>query len=190
MVADVSGHGINSALLMTSARAHFRALAGRMTPAQALVRLNEEMHREVGSTGMFVTGAALRLADDGRSLVFASAGHNPMFVVRPTTRSVEQLESSGPPLGFLPQAEYTDRRLTLSPGDVVVLYTDGITEAVDAQQEEMFGEDRLAATVLQVVERDPDAILAHVLQAVERFAGRTTYDDDASLVVLKVAAPG
>jgi serine phosphatase RsbU (regulator of sigma subunit) len=185
VVADVSGHGIDSALLMTSARAHFRAVAGQLTPAQALARLNDEVHREVGSTGMFVTGAALRLAGDARSLVFASAGHNPILVYRAATRAWQWLESSGPPLGFVAHAAYLDRTVDVAAGDIVVLYSDGITEAVDAQREEMFGEERLAAAVAQVATCPPDEILAHVLHMVEHFTSRSHFDDDASLVVLK-----
>ncbi len=186
IVADVSGHGINSALLMTSARAHFRAVAGELSPASALMRLNAEVYNEVGSTGMFMTAAAMRLSADGRSLVFTSAGHNSVFLYRHAARSFEWLESSGPPLGFIAEPHYADLEVSVAPGDVIVLYSDGITEAVDAQQEEMFGEERLAAAIMRSVEREPEVILASVLQVVERFAGRSNYDDDASIVVLKV----
>lgn len=184
IVADVSGHGIESALLAASARAHYRALAQRLPPGGALACLNRELHGEVGATGMFVTAAAVRLAADGRSLLVASAGHNPTLLYRAATGAVVRIDASGPPLGFLRDASFGESRHELEPGDVIVLYSDGITEAI-GEGEEMFGEDRLEAVLVAFATQTPDAILRHILTAVDAFTGRSSLGDDASVVVFK-----
>lgn len=187
IIADVSGHGINSALLATSARAHFRALAPRTSPAEAMMRLNQELHREVGATGMFVTGVALSLAADGRSMRLASAGHNPVFVYRASSRHIEAIGASGPPLGFVAAVDYENAECELAPGDIVLLYSDGLTEATNAS-EEMFGEDRMTERLLAHAGSDPEAIMASILAAVDDFTGRVgCLSDDASIAVIKVA---
>lgn len=189
IVADVSGHGINSALLMTSARAHYRAMAPQMGPAAALSKLNFEVIREVGNTGMFVTGAAMELSADGRRLRFCSAGHNPVMLFRAATKQIELLESSGPPMGFVSEDGYVDQEVVVEPGDVVLLYTDGFTEAVDKTGEEMFGEDRLAEALRKHGHLDALQILGQVVRMIDRFTGRPgSYDDDASMAVIKASA--
>ncbi len=189
IVADVSGHGINSALLMTSARAHYRAMAPQMGPAAALSKLNFEVIREVGNTGMFVTGAAMELSADGRRLRFCSAGHNPVMLFRAATKQIELLESSGPPMGFVSEDGYIDQDVAVGPGDVVLLYTDGFTEAVDKSGEEMFGEDRLAEALRKHGHLDALQILGQVVRTIDRFTGRPgSYDDDASMAVVKASA--
>ncbi|HLU40325.1 MAG TPA: PP2C family protein-serine/threonine phosphatase [Planctomycetota bacterium] len=185
VLADVSGHGLHAALLMVSTRAHFRAAATAM-PAAALARLNASVAQEVGASGMFVTCAALRLAPHGRTLHFASAGHNPVLLCRARDREVLALTASGPPLGFAPDCPCTDVEVALAPGDVVVLYSDGITEATAPGGDEMFGEERLRAALVAAVGGDARAVVDHVLATVEAFTGRaSSFDDDASLIVIR-----
>jgi serine phosphatase RsbU (regulator of sigma subunit) len=183
VVADASGHGINSALLMSSYRANYRATASQQSPTELARALNREVVNEVGPTGMFITGALVRFNQDGR-VSLCSAGHCPAMVYRAAAQQVEFLPTDGPPFGFTADAEYTSQDHQLLPGDVMLLYTDGLTEATDSELE-MFSEERLAELLRAKAACDPQAILAAAQQAVAKFTGRENFDDDVSLLVIK-----
>lgn len=185
IVADASGHGINSALLMTSFRANYRSGAVRHGPGELAATLNESVVHEVGPTGMFITAALLRIDPARRQMTLCSAGHNPVLLWRAARNAVEAIESHGPPMGFVPGVRYTTSTATLEPGDVVLLYTDGITEATDAELE-MFGEERLAALLQQHAAGPAQGVLDAALQALATFTGREHHDDDVTLLVIKV----
>lgn len=185
VVADASGHGINSAMLMSSFRSTYRAEAPWMETNELAARLNEEVVHEVGSTGMFITMATLRIERETRRLSMSSAGHNPVMLCRAKTGTVELLESHGPPLGFVADAEFGGQELQLESGDVLFLYTDGITEAADDDLE-MFGEDRLAELLRHNSHDSAQGLLAAAQGALAQFTGRQSYDDDVSMAVVKV----
>jgi serine phosphatase RsbU (regulator of sigma subunit) len=184
LIADASGHGINSALLMSSFRSNYRAQTGRMSPELLLSTLNDEVCGEVEGTGMFITAAALRLDPQQRHLHASSAGHNPLLLLRGAAGTVEQIESHGPPLGFLRGAGFGSQRYDLAPGDIVLLYTDGITEATGRDQE-MFGVERLEACLRRNASLAAGDILAATLTELEQFTGRDRQEDDVSLTVVK-----
>ncbi|MCA8941009.1 MAG: serine/threonine-protein phosphatase, partial [Planctomycetes bacterium] len=186
IIADVSGHGINSALLMASCRAAYRADCRRVEPGKLMEILNNEVHNEVGDTGMFITAASLKLADDG-TCTYASAGHNPLFLFRAATKTVEQLDSTGPSLGFFPGMEFGTESILLEPGDCLLLYTDGIVEATNAQGE-MFGEVRLADALIEHADKNADSILWEIHVAMHKFLDTAKCDDDVSSAVIKRAA--
>lgn len=185
VVADASGHGINSAMLMSSFRSTYRAEAPWMEPNELAARLNEEVVHEVGATGMFITMATLRIERDTLRLTMTSAGHNPVMLYRARTGTIELLESHGPPLGFVAGSEFGGQTLQLESGDVLLLYTDGITEAADDDLE-MFGEERLAELLRQHAHDTVDGLLGAALGALAQFTGRQSYDDDVSLAIVKV----
>lgn len=183
IVADASGHGINSALLMSSFRSNYRANAPRHTVEALTAFLNNEVVNEVGPTGMFITAALLHIDPAARRMRVASAGHTPVMLLRGRSGTVEQLESSGPPLGFLHGAEFTARSVDLEAGDIVLLYTDGVTEAANADCD-MFGEERLEQLLRAHAHNGPDAILKAVRESLVAFTGRTRYEDDVSMLVV------
>ncbi len=185
VVADASGHGINSAMLMTSFRSTYRADAPWQEPADLLGALNREVVHEVGSTGMFITAATLRIERDSNRMTLSSAGHNPIFLFRAASGEVESIDSHGPPLGFLGGATFTSCETVLHAGDVLLLYTDGITEAAGASQE-MFGEERLQALLRRHAADRAEVMLAAMQQALCDFTGRVHHEDDVSMTVIKV----
>ncbi len=185
IVADVSGHGINSALLMASCRAAYRAECKRARPDEVLAKLNTEINQEVGDTGMFITAAALHFSKDGRQLCYASAGHNPLLVYRAATETIDELDSTGPSLGMFPGMDYGCVDLTLNAGDVVLLYTDGIVEATDPK-DEMFDDERLHAALRESAQGSPDEILECVRQRLSEFLDGNKCDDDVSISVIKI----
>lgn len=187
VIADVSGHGINSALLMTSFRATYRAECERHDPGEVLEILNREICNEAGDTGMFVTAASFRLSPDGRTASYASAGHNDVYLYRAATGAVECLESTGPSTGFFPGSDYEVVELDLQPHDILLLYTDGLVEAKQAGAEfEMYGDDRLQDLLVQNSTRPVDEILATILDDLATYAGTEMHDDDVSVSVIRV----
>ncbi len=185
VVADVSGHGINSALLMTSFRANYRGAAALLEVDQLAASLNDAVAHEVGPTGMFITAALARLEQRTGRMVLCSAGHNPVMVYRAESGAVEVLGSQGTPMGFLRGVGYERIERQLKPGDVVLFYTDGVTEACGAG-EEMFGEARLQELLRQYAAGSAQALLDATLDALAAFAGeRRREDDDLSLMVIR-----
>ncbi|MCR9247237.1 MAG: PP2C family protein-serine/threonine phosphatase [bacterium] len=188
VVADVSGHGINSALLMSSFRSTYRGDAPWMEPGPLAASLNEDVCHEVGQTGMFITAVAFRLEARTRRMSLTSAGHNPVMIYRAQERKVEWVESDGPMLGFCSEPEYTEQMFELAPDDVVLLYTDGVTEAANDDLD-MYGEERLADLLASVADQAPWAIVRSVRGAVREFTGCERFDDDMSILVFKAVEP-
>ncbi|MBL9079384.1 MAG: serine/threonine-protein phosphatase [Planctomycetes bacterium] len=185
IVADASGHGINSALLMSSFRSTYRAKAPDQRVEVLAATLNEVVVDEVGPTGMFITAVMYELDCATRRMRLASAGHTPSMVFRARTGTVEILDSDGPPLGFLAGATYGNHEIRLESGDVVLLYTDGITEAANGELD-MYGEERLSAVLRANAMGSADQLLAAVRRDVGSFCGRERYEDDLSLAVVRV----
>jgi len=185
VVADASGHGINSALLMSLFRSTYRGDARWMEPNELAVVLNEEVVDEVGATGMFITAVTLRIEKDSKRMTLSSSGHNPVMLYRKRLGKVQLIDSHGPPLGFVTGAEYGSETLVLEAGDVLLLYTDGISEAADSDLE-MFGDDRLVAAIEQHCGDSPEILLQALRQSLATFTGRDRYDDDVSITVIKV----
>lgn len=188
VVADASGHGINSALLMTCYRANWRGSAPWIETSALAERLNATVVHEVGSTGMFVTAVLFRLAADGSAVRLCNAGHTPVLHWRAGDRKVVDVPSDGPPLGFLPQATYGERELRLAPGDALLFYSDGLTEAA-ANGGPMLGDERLAAAFAGAAAGSATEILAAVQRVLHDWTGRARQDDDVSIVVVKVRGP-
>lgn len=180
-VADVSGKGIPAALLVSTVHAciHLLVEAGANDLPGLVARLNRHLAR-FSSTRKFVTlFFAVYDPADG-SLRYVNAGHNPGILLRPG--GVELLPSGGVPIGMFEAAKQVESRVGLAPGDLLVLYSDGITEAVDAKDEE-FGMERLTALLEAGRDLPPSALKDRIFAAVESFTrGVAQYDDQTVLV--------
>jgi sigma-B regulation protein RsbU (phosphoserine phosphatase) len=187
-VTDVSGKGVGAGMIASGIHAAVRLIvgAGRGLDGLAL-QLNSYL---AGATedNRFATFALVRMAPDG-AFTAVNAGHLPVLIRR-RGGEVERIESSGLPLGILSAASYTEVSGQLDPGDLVLLYTDGLTEAEDADEEE-FGVDRVEELVAALDHPDAEAACVELLRAVEEFTqGRPLQDDATLLVVERVAGQG
>jgi serine phosphatase RsbU (regulator of sigma subunit) len=190
-VADVSGKGVGAALLMASLRAWLRAELAHGTDLDALAaRLNDFVH-ESSDLNSFITFFYAELDKTTGSLRYVNAGHNPA-VVFGRDGAIRELGGTGLCLGMLPARLYEVGTAALDPGDVLVAYTDGITESRNATEAE-FGVDGLAEAVRSERDKDASAILEAVFRRLAEFTAGAEPFDDRTLVVVKrnafVSAP-
>lgn len=186
VIGDVSGHNVGSALLMAETRTFIRAHAGKLPATeQVLASLNEFFYEDLGQAELFITMVFMRYHPGKKTLVYSSAGHNPPIVYRSKDRSIERLDADGLILGVKPQVEFETKNVQLCPGDLLVMFTDGVTEA-ENRQEELFGDDRLCSLLDEFSSFEPKQIIDSILEQVRLFTGVHNFRDDISLVVMKI----
>ena len=181
-IGDVAGKGITAALLMANLQASFRAFATtEASPQMVCTKLNRFLCANIAS-GKFVTFFYAVLDANSRTLTYENAGHSPGLLLR-SDGTTETLRGGGAVLGALPNWTYQSYTAKLQPGDMLLLSTDGITEAENAQVEE-FGDERLLQAART---RDGSAleIQRAIMQQVTAFCGGN-FRDDATLLVLRV----
>jgi sigma-B regulation protein RsbU (phosphoserine phosphatase) len=189
LVADASGHGMAAALLAAETRAYLRALALTCADVGTLLTLSNQRLASDLVTGHFVTLFLLRLDPRTRSLLYANAGHWPGYVLDRRGRTKAVLASTGCPLGIDPAGAFpTGPATTLEPGELVVLFTDGIVEAASPEGEQ-FGLGRTLGIVRAHRREAPDAILDALFHAVGDFSGHPP-QDDLTAVILKAEGAG
>lgn len=186
LVADISGKGLPAALLMASLHGAVRALLETGCPLTQFVNsLNRVLVRDT-PIEKFVTLFCAVLDFEKCELTYVNAGHNPPFVFRPSSGEVQSLTDGGPVLGFLDRLEYASFSVALRRGDLLVLFSDGITEAQDLA-EEMYGEDRLLEVVRRNAgARDAGDLLGCIEQDVSSFCSGAPQYDDSTLVVAQL----
>jgi serine phosphatase RsbU (regulator of sigma subunit) len=183
VLGDVAGKGPAAALLAAAALGMFDAEAGhRANPAPLMTRLNSGVFRR-SIPGRFLTAFYATLAPDG-TLTYSNAGHNaPVLVGR---ESVRRLETGGLVLGLFEHAAFEEETLQLSPGDVIVAFSDGVSEALNEAGDE-FTDERLLTSVTAHRAGNPQELLSGLLADVRQFCGRATPNDDVTIVVVRYA---
>lgn len=181
MLGDVAGKGLGAALLCAKLQASIRAVLPECrSPVDLGNRLNEILHRD-GIENRFATlFYAEILPGTGRMRVL-NAGHNAAIVLR--RDGLARLSASAPPLGMFPETEYREDAIDLAPGDLVVAFSDGLSEARNERDEE-FGEARLETLAASLKGRPAPEVGERIVREVERFLGDRRPLDDLSLFVL------
>jgi serine phosphatase RsbU (regulator of sigma subunit)/Na+/proline symporter len=186
IIADVSGHNIGAALLMAEVRTFIQAEAKNLQqPGKILSTLNEFLHEDLSRAELFITMFYLSFDTDTGRLSFANAGHNPPMVWRSETKSFEWLDTEGLILGVKRDVVFEEKQFQMQPGDSLILYTDGITEAANSAGE-MFGEGRLCALIEENHKLSPQQIINNLIKQVRSYSGTHILNDDVTLVILKV----
>ncbi len=183
-IADVSGKGIPAALIMAGFRMSLLAEIRNEFTMRAVMRKVNTLLHESTERDKFVTLFYGVLDWKNRSLSFSNAGHNPPLLLRGDGRAQYLLEG-GVALGVLPDARYEERPVALHPGDVLLLYTDGVSEA-ESPTGEQFGTERLERCLRRLAAGTAQEILKGVVDEVTAYAGEHGVDDDLTLVVVKV----
>jgi len=187
-IADVSGKSIGGAILMSVCRSVLRAQApGILNPADLLRSINRVLSRDIAED-MFITMIYMVFHLDTRKLVIARAGHERPLMVR-SSRSVELLESRGSAIGLTDPALFdsllTETSVQLEPGDMVVTYTDGITEAMNSANQE-WGADELMKVCTAEVSEGSHSLIERVRQRIQRFVGDHPQYDDMTILALRI----
>ena len=186
----MAGKGLSAALLMCAVQASLRALTELdLPPEETMARLNRLLARRIPAN-RFVT-FFYGILDPGRhSLIYVNAGHNPPSIMSPDGSIADRLAQTGRPLGLFEQSSYRAETVDLLPGEILLGYSDGVTEEQNAAQEE-FGEARLVDLLRTVREGTPFDIVHRITTAIAGYHGDSPRQDDITLVVLKRAAlPG
>jgi serine phosphatase RsbU (regulator of sigma subunit)/CRP-like cAMP-binding protein len=186
-IADVSDKGAPAALFMAISRSVLRASAvSEPEPGRAIERANRLLTADA-ARGMFVTCFFGILEPRARRLTYVNAGHNPPLLLRASTRRLERLRQHGIALGVDPDLHWASHSLELCKNDLLVLYTDGVTEAFNTR-DELFGEARLARILKASSDDAALAVIRAIDRGVREFVGTRPLADDVTLVVLKTRA--
>ena len=187
VIGDVSGHGVPSALVMTTARALIRQRsqqAGRID--QIVTDVNRLLSRDIVESGNFMTLFYLEVNLVDQSLNWVRAGHDPAIVYDPQTDTFEELRGAGIPLGIDDDWEYTsNHRKAIRSNQIIVMSTDGVWETFNAQGE-MLGKDPIYRTIREHKAASATEILKEIISTLNGFRHGLNLEDDVTLVVLKV----
>lgn len=183
VIADVADKGVPAALFMALSRTILRTVAfSRADPAHALIRANEIIGREARSD-LFVTVFYGVWDMANERFTYANAGHNPPLLMQPNGQ-FSSLPGHGMALGILPEIQMKSNSLRLRPGETILLYTDGVTEAINENYSE-FGLDRLQMAARSAARKDAPAIVESITGSIRDHAGETPQFDDITLIVMK-----
>jgi serine phosphatase RsbU (regulator of sigma subunit) len=188
VVGDVTDHGIPSALLMTTARAFLRERIQTAPTACASIisDVNKRLVQDVEELNLFMTLFYCEIEAQAKSIRWVKAGHEPAILWTPTAAdSPEFLSGKGLPLGVMEDAVYKEYQKQIDSGQIILIGTDGIKEAVN-ESGEMFGTQRLVQVIKNSADQPAKKILDKVFESLDRFCSPLKNDDDATLVVIKV----
>ncbi len=184
VIGDVSDKGMPAALFMAVARSILRASAAAAdTPAQCIDHANRLLCQDA-SRGMFVTLVYAEIDPGHNQVTFVNAGHNPPLLYRASEAKLQELERTGLALGIEEETEFKQRTVTLQPGDSILLYTDGVTEATNAAQQE-WGVLRLSQLVVENGHASAKELVALLEADLRRFIDSAPQSDDMTIVAAK-----
>lgn len=186
VIADVSGHNIGAALMMAETRTFIQAKGKTMPNASSVMSsLNEFFYQDLTNAELFITMFYLKYHAATRRLSYASAGHNPPLIWRCGTNACERLDAEGLILGIKTNVVFEEKQVELQSGDILLLYTDGLTEA-ENHEGAFFGEERLCVILNENNHLPPQDIVNTLLDQGRMFSGQQNFKDDVSLVVMKI----
>ncbi len=189
-IGDVSGKGISAALLMASLRACLRTMT--RTASGELTQLMAHMNRliyEASAINRYATFFFGIFDPAANTFNYVNAGHNPPALLRRSANRGHEwlrLDCGGPVIGLLPEASFEQSSLLLHPGDLLLLYTDGISEAMNSAEEE-WGDEAMMLAAREAVDGTAEDIVKAIFAAADTFAGKASQHDDMTVLVMKVS---
>lgn len=185
VIADVSGHGVGAGILsaMTKSALHTE-LHHTTVPAELMFNLNNAVY-QVTDKKMFVSFAYLLLDKRTMTAHVATAGHPPIFLIQKSDGAIIEIRTPNLALAVQASTQYTERAVHVNHGDVLILYTDGITEATNDKGEQ-FGADRLKELISNTERGSSEALSNSIMASVRTFAIKKEFADDATIVVVRV----
>jgi sigma-B regulation protein RsbU (phosphoserine phosphatase) len=185
-IGDVSGKGISAALLMASLRASLRGMTldGPSDLAAMMQRVNRLVY-EASANNRYATFFFATYDPRTRELRYVNAGHNPPTLIRANNEEILRLDAGGMVVGLLPQADYVEQLVILNPGDLLIAYTDGISEAMTIDDEE-WGEERMLTAARRSQDGSAATILDAIFRSADEFTASAAQHDDMTLLIMKL----
>jgi sigma-B regulation protein RsbU (phosphoserine phosphatase) len=187
-IADVAGHGVSASLHMASIQALLRTLVPvNKSPAEVMRQVHKLFIHNIRFE-TFVTFFIGAFDSSTKRLTYCNAGHQPPLVLHKTmskNESIEMLRPTGAAIGLVEEAEFAERTIELQEEDLLVLYTDGVTESVNPQNQE-FGRERLVKLSREVNNTPVREVVQHIRQRLEEFSEGKPLADDTTIVLCKI----
>jgi serine phosphatase RsbU (regulator of sigma subunit) len=186
IIADVSGHSIGSALIMAETRTFIHArMENIQQPAKMLEALNVYFLKDLDRSDLFVTMFYLQYNSPEHRLVYSNAGHNTPLLWKDKTKQIVTLDADGLIFGVKSDISFEQKETDLEPGDVLLLYTDGIIEA-ENKTGTLFGIERLGKLLEEGNHLEPQELIDRIMTQGRIFTGMRHFNDDITLVIMKV----
>lgn len=185
---DVSGHGVASAMIGAMFKMAFHSFArGTRSPAELLAVINDELFRVLPDSDYLTVFYGI-IDPDTLELVFTNAGHPKPFLLRGNADDIEELGTGGPLIGAFPRMGYDESAVRLTQGDKLLVFTDGVTEAVrESEPGQFYGLERLRQVFLYNRSLPPFDILSGIMEDLQAFRNQSTFGDDITLLLLTVS---
>jgi sigma-B regulation protein RsbU (phosphoserine phosphatase) len=185
VIADVSGHNVGAALIMSEARTMIRSRSGQFSnPDELLRELNQFLYEDLTRAELFITLFYLQYWPGTRVVEYASAGHSPTLLWQAEHNQCLRLDPEGLIVGVKKDFPYEKNSYKLASGDVLLLYTDGLIEAAN-EEDELFGEQRLTGLLRENHHLQPQDLINYIVDQVRLFSGHQNFTDDVSMIVLQ-----
>ncbi|MGZ8190639.1 MAG: PP2C family protein-serine/threonine phosphatase, partial [Methylococcaceae bacterium] len=185
VIADVSGHSIGPALFMVEARSAIRTQANTpRTPSETLNVLNNFLFEDLNNSDYFITLFYLQYDIQNQQLSFANAGHPPPLLLSTYQRECRQLDADGLILGVRKDVVFEEKTMLLAKGDLILIYTDGLTEA-ESPDGEFFGLQRVNDIFIRHAQKKPQKIIEALLKQLKQFCQTESFKDDITLIIFK-----
>jgi sigma-B regulation protein RsbU (phosphoserine phosphatase) len=185
VIGDVSGKGMSAGMLMSSLQTAFHTLVPESdSPVKVLERINRLYIHNINFT-TFVTVLFGKIDPLTKVLTYANAGHNPAFLYHRNSRKSEWLPPTGAAIGLMEKFSVQPKSVSLESGDILLFYTDGITEAFNPQRQQ-YGQERLAEIIQQNEAQPAENLISKILEALNDFVNGQSLGDDITLIVCKM----
>ncbi len=185
VVADVADKGVAAALFMALSRTIIRTTAQNGgSPSTTMQQANDLILQDSSRSDIFLTAFYAALDSRAGQLTYTNAGHNPPYWYQTSSGTLQKLSGHGIVLGLFERIQLQDHTLSIAPNDVIVFYTDGVTEAMDVDGHE-FGEERLCAAIMESVHLSAQAITDTIMAALQGFTAEASQSDDVTMVVAR-----
>jgi serine phosphatase RsbU (regulator of sigma subunit) len=183
-IADVSGHGLPGAFLALITKMTLDGIKSRNFPSRVLYNINEVICRSTVKEN-YVTTFFATLDTETNFLRYSNAGHFPPFLYKRKTDEFIELNAKGTPLGWFKDIKLDEKEVQLSQGDRLVIYTDGITECHN-KNNELFGDERFKQFIRGKIDLNPDDFSKELLKSLKEYSGENQFDDDLTMIVFDI----
>ncbi|MCM2358977.1 MAG: PAS domain S-box protein [Geobacteraceae bacterium] len=182
VIADVTGHSVGSSLLMTMTRSVLHAkVSSSRSPGTLLAAVNDLLHDDLSRAELLISMFYIRLDTENHTLAYANAGHNPAFLFRAREGAFIKLDADGLLMGVKTDVCFEEKFTLVETGDIIILYTDGVTEAENVKGE-LFGTGRLRRVIADNCERHPQEIMTAIFRKLAHFR----LSDDVAMIIFKI----